>query len=88
MGFWTWTVWAEMRIDVISIFPEYLDPPVRQSLPGKAIESGIVDFAVHDLRRWTHDVHHSVDDAPVRRWSRHGDESSGVGGCGARRDLH
>lgn len=52
-----------MRIDVISIFPEYLDP-VRQSLPGKAIESGIVDFAVHDLRRWTHDVHHSVDDAP------------------------
>ncbi len=52
-----------MRIDVISIFPEYLDP-VRQSLPGKAIESRIVDFAAHDLRRWTHDVHHSVDDAP------------------------
>ena len=52
-----------MRIDVVTIFPDYLDP-VRQSLPGKAIESGIVDFAVHDLRRWTHDVHHSVDDAP------------------------
>jgi tRNA (guanine37-N1)-methyltransferase len=33
-------------------------------LPGKAIEAGIVDFAVHDLRRWTHDVHHAVDDAP------------------------
>jgi tRNA (guanine37-N1)-methyltransferase len=52
-----------MRIDVVSIFPEYLDP-VRQSLPGKAIESGSVDFAVHDLRRWPHDAHHSVDDAP------------------------
>lgn len=52
-----------MRIDVVSIFPDYLEP-VRQSLPGKAIEAGIVDFAVHDLRRWTHDVHHSVDDAP------------------------
>ncbi len=52
-----------MRIDVVTIFPDYLDP-VRQSLPGKAIESGIVDFAVHDLRRWTHDVHHSVDDSP------------------------
>lgn len=52
-----------MRIDVVSIFPGYLEP-VRQSLPGKAIEAGIVDFAVHDLRRWTHDVHHSVDDAP------------------------
>ncbi len=52
-----------MRIDVVSIFPDYLQP-IRQSLPGKAIENGIVDFTVHDLRRWTHDVHHSVDDAP------------------------
>lgn len=52
-----------MRIEVITIFPDYLDP-VRQSLPGKAIESGIVDFATHDLRRWTYDVHHSVDDSP------------------------
>ena len=52
-----------MRIDVITIFPGYLDP-VRQSLSGKAIETGIVDFAVHDLRRWAQDVHRSVDDAP------------------------
>ena len=52
-----------MRIDVITIFPDYLDP-VRQSLPGRAIEAGLVDFGVHDLRRWTHDVHHSVDGAP------------------------
>ncbi len=52
-----------MHIDVITIFPDYLDP-VRQSLPGKAIESGLIGFAVHDLRRWTHDVHHSVDDSP------------------------
>ncbi|OBK76481.1 tRNA (guanosine(37)-N1)-methyltransferase TrmD [Mycobacterium sp. 1164985.4] len=52
-----------MRIDVLTIFPAYLEP-LRQSLPGKAIESGIVELAVHDLRRWTHDVHRSVDDAP------------------------
>jgi tRNA (guanine37-N1)-methyltransferase len=52
-----------MRIDVVTIFPDYLDP-LRQSLPGKAIANGIVDIAVHDLRRWTHDVHHSVDDSP------------------------
>jgi tRNA (guanine37-N1)-methyltransferase len=52
-----------MRIDVVSIFPDYLDP-LRQSLPGKAIANGIVEIAVHDLRRWTHDVHHSVDDSP------------------------
>jgi len=52
-----------MRIDVITIFPACLDP-LRQSLPGKAIQSGLLDLQVHDLRRWTHDVHHSVDDAP------------------------
>jgi tRNA (guanine37-N1)-methyltransferase len=52
-----------VRIDVVTIFPTYLDP-LRESLPGKAIEFGTVDFAVHDLRRWTHDVHRSVDDAP------------------------
>ena len=52
-----------MRIDVLTIFPDYLDP-LRQSLPGKAIQAGIVDIAVHDLRRWTHDVHRSVDDSP------------------------
>jgi tRNA (guanine37-N1)-methyltransferase len=52
-----------MRIDVVTIFPGYLDP-LRQSLPGKAIESGLVELAVHDLRNWTHDVHRSVDDAP------------------------
>lgn len=52
-----------MRIDVLTIFPSYLDP-LRQSLPGKAIESGLVQLHVHDLRKWTHDVHHSVDDAP------------------------
>jgi tRNA (guanine37-N1)-methyltransferase len=52
-----------MKIDVVTIFPSYLDP-LRQSLPGKAIESGLVALEVHDLRKWTHDVHHSVDDTP------------------------
>lgn len=52
-----------MRIDVLTIFPRYLDP-LRESLPGKAIESGRIELGVHDLRRWTHDVHRSVDDSP------------------------
>lgn len=52
-----------MRIDVVTIFPAFLDP-LRQALPGKAIEAGIVELAVHDLRGWTHDVHRSVDDSP------------------------
>jgi tRNA (guanine37-N1)-methyltransferase len=52
-----------MKIDVVTIFPSYLDP-LRQSLPGKAIESGLVQLEVHDLRDWTHDAHRSVDDTP------------------------
>jgi tRNA (guanine37-N1)-methyltransferase len=52
-----------VHIDVLTIFPAYLDP-IRQSLPGKAIEAGILSVAVHDLRNWTRDVHRSVDDSP------------------------
>ena len=52
-----------MRIDVVSIFPEYLDA-LRLSLLGKARERGLVDVRVHDLRRWTDDVHRTVDDTP------------------------
>lgn len=52
-----------MRIDVVTIFPEYFGP-VRQSLLGKAIDRGLIDIAVHDLRGWTDDVHRTVDDSP------------------------
>ncbi|WP_210648642.1 tRNA (guanosine(37)-N1)-methyltransferase TrmD [Nocardioides sp. SYSU D00065] len=52
-----------MRIDVVTIFPDYL-APLGLSLPGKARAKGLVDLAVHDLRDWTTDRHHSVDDTP------------------------
>jgi tRNA (guanine37-N1)-methyltransferase len=54
---------AALRIDVVTIFPEYLEP-LRTALLGKAIDKGIIELSVHNLRRWTHDVHQSVDDAP------------------------
>ena len=54
---------APFRVDVITIFPEYL-APLRQSLLGKAAERGLVSVGVHDLRQWTDDVHRTVDDAP------------------------
>ncbi len=47
----------------ITIFPGYL-APLREALVGRAIENGLVELAVHDLRGWTHDVHQAVDDAP------------------------
>lgn len=52
-----------MRIDIITIFPEYFRP-LRLSLLGKAADRGIIEIVVHDLRGWAHDVHHTVDDAP------------------------
>ncbi|MFR9751917.1 tRNA (guanosine(37)-N1)-methyltransferase TrmD [Nocardia sp. 004] len=52
-----------MKLDVVTIFPEYLEP-LRTALLGKAIDRGLISLTVHDLRRWTHDVHKSVDDAP------------------------
>lgn len=52
-----------MKIDVFTIFPAYLQA-LQESLPGKAISSGRVELAVHQLRDFTHDVHHSVDDTP------------------------
>lgn len=52
-----------MRIDIISIFPDYL-APVRLSLVGRAIERGLVRVAVHDLRSAATDRHRTVDDTP------------------------
>ena len=52
-----------MRIDVISIFPEYL-APLELSLVGKARTTGLLDLRVHDLRGWTTDRHRTVDDTP------------------------
>jgi tRNA (guanine37-N1)-methyltransferase len=52
-----------MRLDYLTIFPDYF-APLGLSLTGKAVEQGLVEVHVHDLRSWTHDRHHTVDDAP------------------------
>jgi tRNA (guanine37-N1)-methyltransferase len=52
-----------MRIDIVTIFPDYFTP-LGLSLLGKARERGLVDVRVHDLREFTHDPHRTVDDTP------------------------
>ena len=52
-----------MRIDIITIFPEFFSV-LDVSLVGKARQSGLIDLRVHNLRDHTHDRHHSVDDTP------------------------
>lgn len=53
-----------MRLDVITIFPEYLEP-LRHALLGKAIEQGILSVGVHNLRDWATGNHKAVDDSPL-----------------------
>ena len=52
-----------MRVDVVTIFPEYL-APLELSLIGRARRDGVLDVRVHDLRAFTHDRHRTVDDSP------------------------
>ena len=52
-----------MRLDVVTIFPEYL-APLKLSLLGKAQEEGLLEINIHDLRAHATDNHHSVDDTP------------------------
>jgi tRNA (guanine37-N1)-methyltransferase len=54
----------QVRIDVLSIFPDYFEGPLSASLLGKAREAGLLDVAVHDLRAWATDRHRTVDDEP------------------------
>jgi tRNA (guanine37-N1)-methyltransferase len=52
-----------VRIDIITIFPEYF-APLGVSLLGKARQRGLLDVRLHDLRDWAHDRHRTVDDTP------------------------
>jgi tRNA (guanine37-N1)-methyltransferase len=53
-----------MRIDVITIFPELIELPLRTSIIGRAAESGVVEFGIHDLREHGLGRHRTVDDQP------------------------
>lgn len=53
-----------MLLDIVSVFPDYFSI-LNLSLLGKAQADGLVEVRAHNLRDWTHDVHHSVDDTPV-----------------------
>ena len=52
-----------MRVDVVTIFPDYL-APLQLSLVGGRSSAAPLELGVHDLRDWTHDRHRTVDDTP------------------------
>src|SRR3954447_15172233 len=53
-----------MRIDILTLFPEACRAPLGESMMKRAQESGLLDLRIHNLRDWTTDKHHVVDDAP------------------------
>jgi tRNA (guanine37-N1)-methyltransferase len=53
-----------VKVDIITLFPEICRVPLSESMMGRAQECGALDLQIHNLRNWTHDRHHVVDDAP------------------------
>ena len=53
-----------IRIETLSVFPTMFEPVMSLSIMGRARKAGLLEFAAHDLRDWTHDRHRTVDDAP------------------------
>ena len=53
-----------MKIDILTLFPEICRAPLSESIMKRAQENKIVDLQIHNLREWTTDKHHVVDDAP------------------------
>jgi tRNA (guanine37-N1)-methyltransferase len=53
-----------VRVDIITLFPELCRIPLGESMMGRAQETRVLDLHIHNLRDWTSDRHHIVDDAP------------------------
>ena len=53
-----------LRVDLLTIFPGYFESPLRESLLGRAIQTGVLDVRVHDIREHASDAHRQVDDEP------------------------
>jgi tRNA (guanine37-N1)-methyltransferase len=53
-----------MRINIITLFPEFFREPLRLSIPGRAAKAGLATYRLLDLREFTHDRHRTVDDYP------------------------
>jgi tRNA (guanine37-N1)-methyltransferase len=53
-----------MRFDILTLFPGYFDSPLSQSILSRAIERGVIEVKVHNIRDWALDSHRTTDDAP------------------------
>jgi tRNA (guanine37-N1)-methyltransferase len=64
VAYWAFDVSSFMKIDIVTLFPEICRAPLNESIMKRAQEKGILELHIHNLRDWTTDKHHVVDDAP------------------------
>ena len=77
-----------MHIDILTLFPDMFDGPLTESILKRAQERDLISIQRHNIRDYTTDKHHSVDDTPYGGGRRHGDDARPAGrsgGSGARR---
>jgi tRNA (guanine37-N1)-methyltransferase len=53
-----------LRFHILTIFPDFFEGPFQHGVVSKAVEAGLIEIRIHDLRNWTHDRHRTVDDRP------------------------
>ena len=53
-----------LRIDILTLFPDYFQGPFTESMVKKAVAKKVLDLRVHDLRKYAVDKHHKADDVP------------------------
>ena len=55
-----------LRLDIVTIFPKMVKAPLEEGIVGRAVQRGLLDVRLHDLRDHTSDRHRVVDDVPFR----------------------
>ena len=63
---------SQLKIDLLTLFPEMISGFLSESIIGRARENGILDISVHNLRDWATDKHHITDDRPFGGGRRNG----------------
>src|SRR5277367_23540 len=53
-----------MKFHILTIFPEFFEGPFRHGVVARAAQAGALEIHYHDLRKYTHDLHRTVDDRP------------------------
>src|SRR5437763_4547697 len=60
----SWQLITFMQFDILTLFPSMFTGPLTESIIKRAVQAGLIDIGIHDIRAYTTDKHHTADDAP------------------------